>query len=322
MPDAVVVGDDAVAVLADRNFDLTPHLAFTAALEKRLRLDLSTTIAVMQRLPLWASGDVHETLRREVAAFLAEDKQNKCDRAAQRIRSVIHSGLDGSDIDLLDIIKNVVHIFMEEVTGLPSIKGCLSDMPSILSSNLGVQSRRRLEASLRTQMTFARERFPDEPEGRHLLRVGQWSMGRDAMIGMLGLSLHHHLHLLDGRPLKTLRLPDVPTHTGVPAIGRIARNDMSIAGCPLSPGALIECRLDSLSGLPNVMRRHFFGAGAHLCLGRPLAMSFMVIVTEILAECDFGLKTQTFCLAEHDVFDIPAAFTAFKTIESLTEVCL
>ncbi len=199
---------------------------------------------------------------------------------------------------------------MEEITGIPRPDGDLSSIPSIFSSNLGVAARRRLEASLKHHLALARNLFPEEPPERHALRVGQWSMGRDPLIGTLGLSLHHHIISLEGAPLNVRRLPSVPTHTGVPAIGRIASTAQTVAGCPVAAGALIECRLDSLTGRPAGERRHFFGAGPHLCLGRPLALAFWECAADALAEQDIRLTVVDFALAEHDVFDIPSVFTA------------
>jgi hypothetical protein len=319
LPKVVVGVNDAIFVLNDADFDLTPHVTFTEDLSERLKLDLSVTLAVMKRLPLWQSGDNHVSLRREVAAFLAEERKDKNSVASRRIRLALNSYMQGSDINLLAAIRDVVHIFMEEVTGLPLIDCVDEDMPSIFSSNLGIRARKQLESSLRAQSEFARERFPDETECRRLLRVGQWTMGRDALIGTLGLSLYHHLVLLDGRPLNSIRLPELPTHTGIPTIGRIARKDRFVAGCPVSSGDLIECRLDTAATQPENVRRHFFGVGTHLCLGRPLTLNFMSMVADALFEFNFGLKTRTFDLAENDVFDIPAVFKATRISNQLAE---
>lgn len=320
-PKVVAAGRDAICALGDADFTPTPHLDFTRDLANRLALDLSTTLAVMERLPLWQSGTDHTSLRREVASFLSENRKEKNKAASERVRLCFESYLDATDIDLLAAIRDVVHIFMEEVTGLPLISGISSDMPSVFSSNLGIRSRKRLESCLRMQMEFARKHFPHESESRHLLRVGQWTMGRDALIGTIGLSLYHHLTLLDGRPLNTIRLSIIPTHTGIPAIGRIAQKDLSVAGCPVSKGALIECRLDTLANQPENDRRHFFGAGAHLCLGRPLTLSLMTMIADFLLQHDFGLQTYNFHLAENDVFDIPGAFNALKITDSQAECC-
>lgn len=320
LPRVVVVGEAAIKVMSDPGFRVTPHLEFSTKLAGRLQLDISTTLAVMNRLPLWKDGAEHQALRREVASFLAEDRINKCARAADRMHQIARTSMNNSSINLLDMITRFANTFMEEVTGLPPIDSDLGDLPSIFSSNLGIRARRSLEASLHCQVENARMRFPSESLERHTLRVGQWTMGRDALIGTLGLSLRQHVNELDGRPLNSLRMTVVPTHTGVPAIGRIAKWDHQIFGCPISAGDLVECRLDSLSGSSSSLRQHFFGAGPHLCLGRSLALNFMSIVADALSEYNFGLQAESYCLKEHDVFDIPSVFTAVKDHKTQNEL--
>jgi cytochrome P450 len=315
----VVLRDDAIGVLAGAGFGVTPHIEFTAALADRLKIDLSATLTVMRLLPLWIDGPQHAKLRRKVAAFLAEDRSNKLARAKTRIRRAVIKALgrDGSEhVDLLRMVCEVVDLFMEELTGIPQPDGDPSNRPSIFSSNLGVGARKRLEALLKHQFAQAKDLFPNEPIERHAMRVGQWTMGRDPLIGTLCLSLHHHLDRLEGGRLKARRLPSVPTHTGVPAIGRIAKVAQTVAGCPVAAGELVECRLDSLTGRPAAERQRFFGAGSHLCLGKPLALALWDCVADLLAELDIQLTTTDFALAHNDVFDIPAVFAARKSTPS------
>ncbi|AZL59567.1 hypothetical protein EI545_12415 [Tabrizicola piscis] len=315
-PAVVVLGDDAIGVLAGSGFGVTPHVDFIAALADRLKIDLSATLTVMRHLPLWIDGPQHAELRRKVAAFLAEDRAAKLARATTRIRHVVVRtlGTDGSEhVDLFRMVSEVVDLFMEELTGLPRPEGDPSCMPSIFSSNLGVAARRRLEAMLKQQFVQANDLFPNEPIELHALRVGQFVMGRDALIGTLGLSLHHHLASLGEQKVNARRLPSIPTHTGLPAIGRISSFAQTVAGCPVSAGALIECRLDSLAGRPAADRRHFFGVGPHLCLGRPLSLALWECVADVLAELEIQLTTTEFALAQNDVFDIPLVFTARKS---------
>ncbi|MDB5657836.1 MAG: hypothetical protein JWS10_451 [Cypionkella sp.] len=315
-PALVVVGNDAVRVLAESGFRVTSHVAFTEALAFRLKIDLSATLTVMRNLPLWVDGPQHAELRRKVATFLAEDRLVKLARAKARIRAAIAKALGSGGparVDLLALVREVVDVFMEEITGIPRPDGDLSSLPSIFSSNLGVAARRRLEASLKRQFEMAQNLFPAEPPERHALRVGQWTMGRDPLIGSLGLSLHDHITSLDGASLCERRLPSVPTQTGVPAIGRIANFAQTVAGCPVAEGALIECRLDSLTGRPAAERQHFFGAGPHLCLGRPFTLAFWDCVADALADQDISLTVCDFALAQNDVFDIPSVFTARTT---------
>ncbi len=312
VPDLVIGGNDAISVLADSNFSTTNHIRFVEALSERLRIDLSATLSVMRVLPLWADEKKHIDLRRETAQFLNEGSNLKLMRASSRIDRIMDEKLIGSQIDLLDVVRSSVDVFVHEITGVPPIEKSLEDMPSVFSSNLGISARLRLECALREQIALMGGLFPNETDRQHLIRIGQWAMGRDALVGMLCLSLHHFLVDIKGKNLNLTSLPVMPTHTSIPAIGRIAKDDNSVAGCPVSSGALIECRLDTLSHAPERLHRHFFGAGSHVCLGRTLALDFISIFTEKFSALDFSLVPVRFELLRHDVFDIPQVFVVRK----------
>ena len=322
-PAAVARGQDAPAVLADSRFDVTPHVRFIESLVERLKIDLSATLTVMRLMPLWSNGLQHAGLRRNVASFLAQDRDGKLRRAADAMRRSLTTGLvePAGPINLLAVIRDLADLFMQEVSGLPRFA---TDVPSnlnIFSSNLGVTARLGLETALRRQFDIGRRLYPAEDDERLALRIGQWLMGRDALVGTLGLTLHQHLLALDGRPLCTLALPQLPTHTGIPAIGRIARLPQQVAGCPVPAGGLVECRLDTFAGGTVDERLNFFGAGAHLCLGRPLALEFFAIVAAELNICRFGLHVTDFSTILDDVFDSPATFVVSKTVLQDKESC-
>lgn len=305
--------DDALDALKSPDFEVTPHIAFAESLVERLGIDLTVTLAVMRKMPIWVKDADHDDLRRKVALFLAANRDEKMQRAEDRIRSGIASALQAEgDLDLRAMIAESVDILMEEVTGISPALPDGERLPCIFSSDLGVGARKRLEAGLRKLRDATRDRFPQEDAETHLLRIGQWLMGRDPLLGMASLTLFHHLQALGGQPMSMRPMEHVPTHTGVPAIGRISRKSATVSGHELLTGDLVECRLDSLNGCPAAMRQNFFGVGEHLCLGRPLALRFFTILRSALSQCAVGLTVQSFSLVQHDVFDVPSVFTARK----------
>lgn len=209
-----LTGRDAVAVLADEGFAVTPHITFTTDLAHRLGLDFSATLTVMRYMPLWAPTVRHARLRRMIASFLSVDRGAKSERATDRIGQLLDCGLVQADgiIDLLSLVRDSAQIFMEEVTGLSLPREELADLPNIFSSNLGVAARRRLELKLRLSFEYVRQRHPQDDEMRGAIRIAQWLMGRDPLIGTMAQSLRQHLILLKHKPLCENPLQQVPTH--------------------------------------------------------------------------------------------------------------
>lgn len=309
-------GPPAADVLADEDFAETPHVRFVAELAERLGIDLSATVTVMSHLPLWTAGQEHADLRRDTAAFLNRDRASKTRRAEAAIRARFdrHVIAAGPEVDLMAFLQEATADFLEPFTGLRRRASGIDPVLSLFSSNLGVAARRRLDAAIRAQMAEAEARFPDDDPRTLAIRVGQWWMGYDGLLGTFGQSLHRHLSRLDGGRLDRDPMPAIPTDTGVPMIGRIARTDKVVAGCPVSAGQQVECGLDGFNDGTEADRLRFFGAGRHLCLGRPMALDFCRIMADLVNGCGFGLKVTAYRKADSDVFDMPVVFTACKVL--------
>lgn len=310
-PAVVLHGARAVAALADPRSGLTQHPAFAARLADRLRLDLSMTLRVMAHMPLWQDGAAHETLRTRTAIFLAQGRARIADDLPALAARHWQAALSvPGEVDLLRSITDLVDDMLAQVTGLPLAAAIGNGRPGrIFSSNLGIADRLALEADLRRLVATA-EALPAAVLAKdlRLIAVAQWLMGRDPLIGTFALSLARHLRDLDGAPLTTRPLPRLPTDTGVPVIGRVAA-----AGGTLPPGALIECRLDSLAGAPERDRLRFFGAGPHACLGRALARDLWQAFAAAADPTPHGLRIVAWRMRHDDVFDQPEVFRAART---------
>jgi len=202
--------------------------------------------------------------------------------------------------------------FLEIVTGLNHRPDGFDEIPNIFSTNLSISARKRLEKYIHKLIALTAAAYPDEGFDRQLERIVQWFMGRDSLLGTISQSLHYHLTSTDGKKLSDMPYNAVPTHTGLSVIGRVALQDTHVGGCPVSKSTLVECRLDSLNGTSDRERLRFFGAGAHLCLGRPLALMFTEIFAQEISKRDYGLKIVDFQAKKDDVFDLAAVFQVQK----------
>ena len=150
--------------------------------------------------------------------------------------------------------------------------------------------------------------FPEDSSDRLGDRVTLAILGRDALIGTLGSSLHAFLEKQEGMPLFGARFDPVPTHTGVPFIDREARFDTDVAGVSVAEGHEVRCQLQSFSEEPARHRGRFFGAGAHLCLGKPVSLDLFREISDHLHQLATRAKVLDFALRKDDVFNIPDTF--------------
>jgi hypothetical protein len=179
----------------------------------------------------------------------------------------------------------------------------------MFSETLGIAKRRRLNEEVVACQERIREAFPEDPPARRGARLAISILGHDALVGTLGLSLHAHLLALGEDPLCARPFPAVPTHTGVPHIRREALADAPLGDNGIRAGETVKVMLDSFQGMPDAWRQRFFGAGLHLCLGRPLSLAFLAQLSAFLGTLTTRVAVQDFRLRKDDVFSIPEAFT-------------
>ncbi|PNB46130.1 hypothetical protein C1X29_28560, partial [Pseudomonas sp. GW456-12-10-14-LB2] len=88
-------------------------------------------------------------------------------------------------------------------------------------------------------------------------------------------------------------------------VDREARADLDLGGCPVRAGETVRVALDGFTGMPDASRLRFFGAGPHLCLGRPLSLALMERISATLATIGTRVEVAEFRLRKDDVFAFP-----------------
>lgn len=300
---------DASEVLADGDFHPAPFIERYITLSERLKLDFSAIIFTLQHVPFCLDGTEHAAQRADIARLMAERRPwvtAQLPGMTERRLSVL------SEPGEHDLMARLVLPFVDDLIG--ALVGIDPGVPPdalvsrIFSQNMGVARRKRLETELKVVIARLRDAYPDASPLRLGSHVAMVVLGRDAMIGTLGRSLFHLLDQAAGRPLCQLSTPLVASHTGVPYIDRMARCPTVAAGADVAEGEVLRCVLKSLEDAPQAERMRFFGAGAHLCLGRALALEVFSALADGLSRIATWITVTDFALREDDVFAFPETF--------------
>ncbi|MEO8243416.1 MAG: hypothetical protein ABI832_14005 [bacterium] len=297
----VVEGSAAVGILADPAYDVVPYHDRVAALAQRLGLDFSDILYLLDHLPLALRDKPHAEQRADVARLMVERRPNMTKvlpgLVARHLQGLARPGA----LNLLDDgVKPLVEAVIAELVDADLRSTTANLVSRVFSQAMGVAQRRAMNAELaglRRQLALA---HPGEAGLRQGSRLALVVLGRDALIGTLSRSLHAHLVALNGQVLASLTMPEIPTHTGVPYIDRELQAD---------PGQVARCQLRSMEGRPADERQRFFGAGPHVCLGRPLSMDLFQQCSAFLATLTTRIAIDSFQLRKDDVFALPAHFT-------------
>ena len=300
----VVEGAECLRVLTDPAHEVLHFHHRQQALAARLKVDFSDILFLLDHMPLALRSAPHADQRADVARILAERRGP----VAAALPALIARHLACLERPgPCDILNEAIKPLVEDMIGLviqadlaPTTANLVS---RVFSELLGVAQRRAMNAELaglRRQIALA---HPGDSELRQGSRLALVVLGRDATIGTLARSLHAHFTALDGRPVNALPLPEVPTHTGVPAVPRESNVE----------GEELRCRLQAFEGGEPADRLRFFGAGPHVCLGRVLALELFKHLSAHLARVTSQVQITDFHLRKDDVFAMPDLFTISVT---------
>jgi len=300
---------DPALVLTSPLLDVTPFADRIAALAQRTGLDLSATVFALRALPLAADRARHADLRRAMAAALAPRLPLLRDRLPEIVAD--RFALLGRPGEV-DMMRGVIEPCVGDVLTLLSgvrvdADGCTL-VSRIFSEVLGPARRLRLEAELRALRHAAETARPDAPESEIGMRLAMVILGRDALIGTLACSLHDVIQAASGRPFSEMPVPDVPPRTGVPYVDRVATSEGDVSGQHASPGMPIRAHLKHYEEGGPAAALGFFGAGAHVCLGRPPALDLWRAVKQELVALPGSARVVAFGLRKDDVFTYPDRF--------------
>lgn len=261
------------------------------ALERHLGTDFSDITFALAHIPLCQHGDPHLRSRRRVSEFLAERKASLSACLPRMVAEHFSQFALGGRIE---VMREVIEPFVLEVIStiididFRSAVEC-SYVSTIFDKSIGMSKRRRIAGEVSELRAFISSHLgPDATDEDVGIRLALVILGNDALKGTLGESLHRLLVENSGRRLSEIAYPDQPPQTGVPFIERGVDTPFEFAGQNFAAGDRVRIFLQAFASLDALKsRRHFFGAGPHVCLGRPLSIEAWKEVSVFLAGLPF-----------------------------------
>ncbi len=307
---AAAIGSDPAEILSARALDVAPYRDRVRLLTERFGLELDATLFALGALPICLPRADHPERRRAIARFIAARAEAvRAELPALVAEHFAALRRPGRADVMREAVEPGVAALLSLLTGVPIVFDRHAHVSRIFSPGLGPARRRQVEAELRDFIAECRARFAQDDEAMTGLRLSLLILGRDALVGTLGVSLQRLVAAADGAAWRDIDWPATPPATGVPYIERVAVEPVTVAGRALAPGNSIRAELASYEAAPDPRTRaSFFGAGAHLCLGRTLALDLWAALGAFLAQGDERPRLLTFALRRDDVFAIPERF--------------
>ncbi|GHF52392.1 hypothetical protein [Seohaeicola zhoushanensis] len=304
-----VIPDTPTDILKARDLDVVPYAARVAGLSERLGIDLSVTVDALNAIPLCLPRDRHAEARRDIAAMIAGRNEVLRAELPHIVRRHFARLTETGRVEVMrEAVAPAVAELISLLVGMPIGVEDTNHVSRIFSQSMGVARRKTLEAELGRLNAQLRATFPSSSARELGLKLSLMILGRDAMMGTFGCSLAAMAQAAEAG-WNSLDWPDLPPRTGVPYIDRVANADVMIGEQPVAKGQPVRAHLADFEASDDPrLRLSFFGAGAHLCLGRALAMDSWRALGRFLTDSSARPKVLTFELRRDDVFNIPGTF--------------
>lgn len=307
-PVRAALGDQALEVLASQDFHTVPYGARQDALAQRLGIDLSAVTFALTHVPLALNGPEHRRKRAAIGRAIRDGQRELIPHLPTLVETHFGPLARPGDVDVMDrCVTPFITAALARLTGCDP-KTDMSMVSRIFSQSIGVSQRKRMQAQIAALRAELSEKYPNDDEAVGE-RIALLALGRDALVGTIALSLLKHLQDLSGAPLSSCPMAATPTRTGVPYIDRSAREGARFDGHDLAEGEQVRCQLASLEEAPKLEASRFFGAGAHVCLGRPISMTLFAEIADYLSAVNTHIDVLDFALRKDDVFRLPDRFT-------------
>jgi hypothetical protein len=207
-------------------------------------------------------------------------------------------------LDLMDDFARPLFRAMTRVAitarALPdSALDLIDDIPWLFSPYTPLKQRLEINARLA------------ELIGQHgeaiLADLGAMALGARPLTGSLAGSLHAVVAAHPGERLGAMPWPAQLSFGPVTYVDRICQEGASLAGDNFAAGERLRCEIQSADWTPEQRQATMFGAGAHLCLGRPISELVWIRVVELFAAQDLRATAGPITMKQgSDPFELPA----------------
>ena len=245
-------------------------------LSEELRTAFPNLAFAFRCIPLCMNGEAHRHMRRRMAEVMGANRA-AVEGVIRRAVEIYVGRLEScAEIDLVsDVLRPLGSEVVAAVSGsaLPA-KPEFDRLSIVLDQWISLKHRRAVEETIQDAREIIRSQLgPDDPPDEEGARLALHILGRDALVGTLGESLHRILQSAPQTKLSEIDYPAMPPETGVPFAERRVGESFEYRGYAFQAGERVRFRLQGLVYSEDPADRdRIFGIGVHTCLGRQIGI--------------------------------------------------
>lgn len=289
-------------VLGSRSFVPVNYEERHRAVGDHLGFDVSEIIAAIHHIPLCLRDEAHLRSRKRIATLISQSNADATAFIAGEVPEMLVKLLSVGTHDVMgEFVNPCVNRLISTNIGTTLSLDHTTLISRLFSQTTGISKRRRMNAELAELRLHIQHELPFLTETEVGDRIALCILGTDALRGTLGRSMQA---VFAGAPY-TAEYPK----TGVPYIDRQAAHPCPVDGVTYDADTTLRARLDALESASDPQdRNRFFGYGAHVCLGKKIALHLWAQIQDSILDRQAAVAVTRFTLRRDDVFCVPEEF--------------
>jgi hypothetical protein len=270
-------------------------------LSERTGINFDAVVELMEHLPIFLNDDQHKYQRRALAKIYAASRtqqEKNVDEAFIKINEKIQ--LCEGNLDILSEISDPIwHAVGSALShGFDLDAQLISQLPDLFYPNFSIRRRKILNDRLAKELS----KIPVNEREDILQKISVLTLGVRPLMHSLALSIHKIATQNDQKTLSTINYPESYADSSLRFIDRIASRDMEINGTVRTCGERLRCISFDEAYSEKDNAKFIFGAGGHVCLGRPISDYVWKGITSILKATEKIIAPSNLKLAAQEPF--------------------
>ena len=272
-------------------------------LQSRLGHGFQQTIELCEMLPIFMDGEAHQSRRRLIARQLSKCRESQLAAAdAFLCRFREHTVLPGRTVELLSqfaepLFREIAGTILGKCSAAIEWVQLAEDVPLLFSSLTPL--KKRIEIDRRLGDLFSQGEI--DPNDFAAL-----TLGVKPLTGSLALSLHAVFAKHPQGRTADMAWPDAIPESALLYVDRVALHRVTLGEHTFAAGERARCLIRADAWTEGERHATMFGAGSHLCLGRPLSERLWQMTAACFATCELQVETAPVSIRrDSEPFDLP-----------------
>lgn len=273
-------------------------------LAERTSLDFSAAVRLLDCLPVFLDGDVHQRVRKAMAKQISKTKD--CQLAASREKLAIlfeRVFRQNTRIELVEKFSQPLWRAISASIVPPNSEtlDLVDTIPALFSPILSIRERVRISDAIGAYLGA----HPEEGDDR-LILLCLAALGARPFVGTLSLSLYEVFKENPKARMCDLAWPHLYPSSSLRFVDRICGREAEVAKSEFRPGERVRCFTQSTDYSNEENMHALFGFGAHTCLGKSISEKVWGLVVETFSRSDLRAEPLAITMSPHnDPFLMP-----------------